>query len=114
MYDELPEFRKTKHEYAMKFINSVLMGPGGASMVRLEAFEDYHFRAIFKLSYFQLGQEADMPSKSQWNTLKKKMKRRNHSVFVFREYGVITCEESKPESAKNGSCLYIDFGFMYD
>jgi hypothetical protein len=113
MFDnELPEFRKTKHEYAMKFINSVLMGMGGASLVRLESFEDYHFRAIFKRSYFQLAEDADEPSKSQWNTLKKKMKRRNHSVFIFREYGTMACDQKTTSSQE--TCFYIDFGFLYD
>lgn len=113
MFDnELPEFRSTKYEYAMKFINNVLMGAGGISMVRLESFEDNHFRAIFKRSYFQLAEGVDEPSKSQWNTLKKKMKRRNHSVFIFRNYGSIACGGKSTDSDE--ICYYIDFGFLYD
>ena len=111
MYNDLPEFRKTKYSYAMTYINGVLSGTGGASLIRLEEFDDHHFRVIFDLNYFQLADGAEMPSKSQWNTLKKKMKRRNRSIFVFREYGAINC----PENVKNSEqvCLYIDFGFMY-
>lgn len=112
MNNDLPEFRKTKYSYAMTYINGVLMGGDGASLVRLEEFDDKHFRAVFKVSYFQLAEDADLPSKSQWNTFKKKMKRRNHSVFVFREYGSIDC--GKTNTTVQQACLYIDFGFMYD
>lgn len=112
MFNELPEFRKTKYNYAMTFINSVLMGGDGASLVSLEEFDDFHFRVVFKISYFQLADGIDEPSKSQWNTFKKKMKRRNHSVFVFREYGVIDC--GKTNKPINEPCVYIDFGFLYD
>ena len=112
MFNDLPEFRKTKHAYAMTYINGVLMGGDGISLVKLEEFEDNHFRAIFKVAYFQLPEGVDMPSKSQWNTFKKKMKRRNHSVFVFREYGVTDC--GKTDKTGQEPCLYIDFGFLYD
>jgi hypothetical protein len=112
MISDLPEFRKTKYSYAMTYINGVLTGGVGASLVRLEEFDDNHFRVVFKISYFQLAKDVDLPSKSQWNTFKKKMKRRNHSVFVFREYGSIDCDENN--KATQQSCLYIDFGFMYD
>lgn len=112
MNSELPEFRKTQYTYAMKFINSVLSGAGGASLIRLESFEDNHFRAIFTPRYFQLAPDSSQPSKSQWNTLKKKMKRRNHSVFIFREYGAIDCQTKNRKT--NDKCLYIDFGFLYD
>lgn len=108
----LPEFRKTKYEYAMKFVNSVFMGAGGASLVRLETFEDNHFRAIFRPSYFQTSEDTTIPSKSQWNTLKKKMKRRNHAIFIFRKYGTINCGGSKPSATE--TCLYMDFAFLYD
>ena len=109
MYKDLPDFRKVKRSYAAAFINGVLLGAGGASLVRLIPFEDNHFRAIFKASYFQLAAGVDAPSKSQWNTLKKKMKRRDRLVFVYREYGQAACDES----AASG-CLYVDFGFLYD
>jgi len=109
--DDLPEFKKVKTSYAQQFINGVLVGAGGGSLIKLEVFEDNHFRAIFKQSYFQLAKDNDMPSKSQWNTLKKKIKRRNHSVFVFREYGQIACGEEMPDSVV---CLYLDFGFLYE
>lgn len=108
MSSELPDFRKVKRSYAAAFINGILLGAGGASLVRLIAFDDNHFRAVFKPSYFQLAADADSPSKSQWNTLKKKMKRRDRSVFVYRQYGRTACHDSQAAPA----CLYLDFGFM--
>ncbi len=108
--DELPEFRKVKKTHVIKLVNSLLIGASGASLVSLEDFEDNHFRMIFKLSYFQLADGNDMPSKSQWNTFKKKIKRRDHSIFVFREYGKIDCGSKGLESEM---CLYLDFGFLY-
>lgn len=113
--DELPEFRKVKHSYVTQLINGIFIGAGGASFVKLETFDDNHFRVIFRLSYFQLAEGNDMPSKSQWNTLKKRIKRRNHSIFVFREYGEIDCKPSqKSEDKTSETCLYLDFGFLYD
>lgn len=109
MHSDLPDFRRVKKTYAAALMNNVLLGAGGPSLVRLIEFEDHHFRAIFKPSYFQLAQGADSPSKSQWNTLKKKMKRRNRSVFIYREYGQIACHDSDSRQA----CLYLDFGFLY-
>ncbi len=112
MHSELPDFRRVSKTYAATFINSVLSGAGGASLLRLIEFEDHHFRAIFKVSYFQLAEAAGSPSKSQWNTLKKKMKRRNRSVFIYRQYGQIACDESERGESKP-ACLYLDFGFLY-
>ena len=55
--DELPEFRAVKESYAQQFINGVLIGVGGASLVKLISFDDNHFRvAVFKMSYFQLAE----------------------------------------------------------
>ena len=111
MYDdELPEFKKMKMPFVTKFINGALVGASGASFVSLEEFDDNHFRVIFKTSYFQLAEGNEEPSKSQWNTLKKKIKRRDRSVFIFREYGQIECVQS---SSKSDRCFYLDFGFMY-
>ena len=107
MRGELPAFRKVKKSYAAAFINGVLSSPRGASLLRLIEFDDHHFRAVFKASYFQLAEGASAPSKSQWNTLRKKIKRRNRRVFVYRESGAIACDD-----APEGGCLYLDFGFF--
>ena len=113
MSTELPHFRKVKRSYAASMIHSALSGPGGSALLQLIDFDDHHFRAVFHLRYFQLAPGKDMPSKSQWNTLKKRLKRRDRSIFVFRQYGKADC----PSSAKAlpaGVCLYIDFGFLLD
>jgi len=109
--EELPEFKPVKEAYVRQFIHGVLVGVGGASLVKLTSYDDNHFRAVFKMSYFQLAEGSEMPSKSQWNTLKKKIKRRNHSVFIFRDYGQINCSED--DIAELSQCLYLDFGFLY-
>ncbi len=113
MNNELPHFRKVKRSYAASIIHSALSGPAGSALLELIEYEDHHFRAIFSLKYFQLHDGAHLPSKSQWNTLKKKLKRRNRTIFVFREYGQIDC--GKPGDSRTGqSCLYLDFGFLWD
>ena len=111
MSKDLPQFRKVKRSYAASFIHQALSGPRGAALLQLIEFDDHHFRAVFDLSYFQLAEGKRMPSKSQWNSLKKRLKRRDRSIFIFREYGVIDCEaHGKRLAAK--TCLYLDFGFL--
>lgn len=113
-YDDVPEFRKVKLPIVTTYINRILNSGGGLSLLKLVEFEDNHYRAIFRASYFALADEETEPSKSQWNTLKKKMKRHDRTVFVFREYGKVNCAELGDSSARNieEDCLYIDFGFM--
>ncbi len=109
MRAELPPFRKVNRGYASRIIHSVLTGARGPALLRLIEYDDHHFRAIFAASYFQLAADRSAPSKSQWNTLKKKLKRRNRSIFVFRRYGEIDCSQVK---LKGQVCLYLDFGFL--
>ena len=113
MHRELPRFRKVKHQYAASLINAVLTGAQGASLSRLIEYNDHHFRVIFRQRYFQLSAGAASPSKSQWNTLKKKLKRRNRLIFVFREYGSCDCENA-PGGITGKECFYLDFGFMFN
>ena len=111
MREELPKFQKVRHRFAAEFINGVMSGPRGASLLKLIEYDDHHYRAVFRQSYFELHDGAETPSKSQWNTLKKKLKRRDRRVFVFREYGPIDC--SIHTSARSDQvCLYLDFGFL--
>ena len=113
MRKELPRFRKVKRRYAASIVHSALSGPQGSALLTLLEFEDRHFRAIFDISYFQLAEGKDMPSKSQWNSLKKRLKRRDRSLFIFRQYGRLDCgDQAKTSSAD--TCLYIDFGFLWD
>ena len=110
MSAELPEFRKVNRSYASRFINDTLSGPRGSALRQFIEFDDCHYRVVFAANYFQLQEDQDQPSKSQWNTLKKKLKRRNRSIFVFRKHGEIAC--GKRQSGEQ--CLYLDFGFMLD
>lgn len=113
MQQDLPVFRKVPRRYAARFINEALSSPRGASLLDLIEFEDHHFRVIFRVDYFQLSVDASAPSKSQWSTLRKKLKRRNRSVFVFRESGQLECPQSVAVDGQQ-ICLYLDFGFMND
>jgi hypothetical protein len=100
---DLPRFQKrskqTAQDYAARVFNHGDR-PEDTTLKELIAFEDGHFRAIFRRDYFTLPEGQTEPSKSQWNTLKKRMRRMNRRVFVFKEYG--TSEED----------FYIDFGFF--
>ena len=112
MKNELPPFRRVKRAYAASLIHSVLAGPGGPALLKLQEFDDGHFRAVFSISYFQLAPAKARPSKSQWNTLKKRLKRRDRTIFVFRKYGEIDCRAK--QARRNDTCLYLDFGFLPD
>ncbi len=111
MRNELPAFRKVRRRYAASIVHNALSGPKGSALLQLIEYDDHHFRALFDLAYFQLAPGSSLPSKSQWNTLKKKLKRRERSIFIFREYGTIDCRERNITPAA-GACLYLDFGFL--
>lgn len=83
MTSELPEFRKVKRSYAAALVHGALTGPHGSSLLQLIEFEDHHFRAVFDLKQFQLAEGQQLPSKSQWNSLKKRLKRRDRSIFCI-------------------------------
>lgn len=113
MHNDLPRFRKVKRSYAASLVHSALSGPQGSALLQLLEYDDRHFRAVFDISYFQLAEGKNMPSKSQWNSLKKRLKRRDRSLFIFRQYGRLDCDaRGKAPSAL--ICLYIDFGFLWD
>ena len=110
MSSGLPEFRRVKPHVARRLAHSALTGRQGACLLKLVAYDDGRFRAIFRASYFSLQGDSDAPSRSQWNTLKKRFKRRNRSVFIFREYGAL--DPCPAEIQTDDACLYLDFGFM--
>ena len=111
MSKDLPPFRKVKRSYAASLVQQALSGPRGLALLQIVEFEDHHFRAVFDLNHFQLAPGKTLPSKSQWNTLKKRLKRRDHSIFIFREYGQIDCD-AHGKRLRAQTCLYIDFGFL--
>lgn len=113
MRSDLPEFRKVKRRYAASIIHSALSGPQGSALLQLLEFDDHHFRAVFDASCFQLAEGKTMPSKSQWNSLKKRLKRRDRTIFIFRQYGPIDCND-KGKTRPATICLYIDFGFRWN
>lgn len=69
--------------------------------VTLVEGENNAYRVLFDSGYFVLPEGQEHPSKSQWNTLKKKFKRHNPRIFVFKDYGYTL----------DGLC-FLDFGFF--
>ncbi len=100
---DLPQFKRLSVEKAQSYIQDVLGHGDETPFLHLHAFDDGHFRVIFAPRYFVLADDATAPTKSQWNTLKKRMKRVDKHVFVFKEHG----------QTPDGN-LYLDFGFFTD
>ena len=101
---DLPEFDiKAAKRYAVPFAKKIF----GELLKQLIVEEDGHCRAIFDKTYFVLHEDATEPTKSQWSSLKKKMKRHNHKIFLFKQTGETTCNEDADES-----CYFIDFGYF--
>ena len=102
---DLPKFKAYKHEDVIIFITRVLSHPNKSEETffqRLIEYEDGHYAAEFSLSYFVA---TDKPTKSQWTSLKKKMRRHNKKIFVFKEYRLVICGDSL-------QCGYVEFGFF--
>jgi len=105
----LPEFRPRPRERVQRFAQDVLtdyQDPPVSHFRELVSYPDGHFRVMFDPGYFVLLAEQAAPSKSQWNNLKKKFKRHDPLVFIFKDHGEVTCGEAK------ATCFYIDFGFL--
>jgi hypothetical protein len=104
---ELPKFQRRQFDEVHKFIAQLLTNPNYSihtCLVELQTFDDGHFRALFKPEYFVLEAEQHSPTKSQWNTFKKRLKRHNPAIFVFKEHGAIEHQGQQ--------CYYVDFGFL--
>jgi hypothetical protein len=112
--DELPDFAPRKLHMVMPYITKVLASPSGSALLKLIPYEDGHYRAIFKSTYFALQPDATEPTKSQWSTLKKKMKRHDGRTFIFKAHGEIDCAAAAGNVGANRDyvCLYVDFGFF--
>lgn len=107
---DLPEFKPRARPLVEQFAASVLIPrqqPDETALRRLIAYDDGHYRAVFDRSYFVLADDQAQPTKSQWNSLKKKMKRYDRQVFIFKAHGETSCQEDSDEP-----CYYIDFGFF--
>ena len=99
--ENLPHLSKPPAPYVERYLQQVFAD----HFVAVEELEDHLYRAVFALDYFQRDEPSTetAPSKSQWNTLKKRMKRINHGVFTSREHGIL--EEQ---------IGYVVFGFLRD
>jgi hypothetical protein len=101
---DLPEFKTQHREFVIDFLRQVFTHPNQeeSHFVRLVEHKDGHYSAVFSLSYFA---SAETPTKSQWNSLKKKLKRHDKRIFVFKEHSVIDCDAP-------AGCGSLDFGFF--
>lgn len=61
---------------------------------------DGSYRVLFSPSYFILQEGHTTPTKSQWATLKKKLKRHDNRIFVFKDVGTIDNQ------------YFLDFGYF--
>lgn len=68
--------------------------------VSVEKKESNLFRVFFDPTYFVIQPDRTEPSKSQWNTLKKHIKRLNSSVFVSKFHGL------------QNNRYFVDIGFF--
>ena len=104
---DLPAFRARSRENVIVYITRMLTNEHHAEESQyhdLIAYPDGHYRVLFNPQFFVIAEGQDQPSKSQWNSLKKKMKRHDDQVFVFKDYG---------EIQDNGErYYYLDFGFL--
>lgn len=102
MSNDLPTFRKTPIHQAENYAKRVF---GEAFVAVIPQPGDY-FQGVFASSYFVLQAGNTEPSKSQWNTLKKRMKRVNATVFTLKTHGEV--------SYRGATHYYMAFGFLSD
>lgn len=104
MTHPLPQFARYDRDKVLKFAQQIFVRTSTSDdsfLVDLIEFQDGHYRAIFKAEYFVLAAHETEPTKSQWNTLKKKLKRHDPRIFIFKEHGY-----------KDEQHCYLDFGFF--
>lgn len=104
---DLPQFAPRKLEAVEALMSRAFINERIAPTTTLKkviAYDDGHYRALFTRAYFALADGENEPSKSQWNTLKKHLKRIEPRLFIFKEHGTAEYDGQ--------TCLYIDFGFF--
>lgn len=104
---DLPTLKVRPRDQVMTLVQRVLMLDSHSDhsyLHELVAYDDGHYRVLFDPAYFVLQTGQTEPSKSQWSSLKKKLKRHDPSVFVFKEHG--------KQVIKGKSYAYLDFGFF--
>lgn len=101
---DLPEFKTQGRERVTAFLTQLLTHPNQpqSHFVRLVEHEDGHYGVVFSLSYFA---PTEPPTKSQWNSLKKKLKRHDKRIFVFKDHSLVECEAP-------AGCGALEFGFF--
>ena len=110
--DGLPEFQPRPYDIVYDSMMTAFSRSNDADdtfLVDLLTYDDHHFRAVFQVDYF-LHDDREQPSKSQWSTLKKRIKRMYPFVFVFKDTGYLPCSDNETDS----SCCFLDFGFLDD
>ncbi len=103
---DLPPFERRNRDEVFAFVAPLLINEQRAEtsqMIDLVEYDDGHYRVLFKPDYFVLSAEQTEPTKSQWNSLKKKLKRHEATVFVFKEYGKVGTKDLQ---------YYLDIGFL--
>lgn len=105
---DLPEFKRLNRDFVTSLAAQLLTRPEQPEQTylrRLAEYDDGHYGAVFSLAYF-VG--TDEPTKSQWSSLKKRLKRHDRRVFVFKEHSLVPCE-----TAGDGErCGCLEFGFF--
>src|SRR5258706_11870336 len=104
---DLPPFKKRNRDDVLDYIKSMLINErsGQEALIDLHDYNDGHYRAVFDPGYFTLQEGQTEPTKSQWNSLKKKMKRHESTIFVFKEHGQVGTGDKR---------YYLDFGLLPD
>jgi hypothetical protein len=104
---DLPPFKKRNRDDVLAYIKDMLVNErsGQEALIDLIDYQDGHYRAVFDPRYFTLQEGQTEPTKSQWNSLKKKLKRHESTVFVFKDHGEVGTESKR---------YYLDFGFLPD
>ncbi len=106
----LPTFKPRHLDRVQRFVAQMLTNeyqiPPEMHLREVIAYPDGYYRALFSPAYFILTEGQTEPSKSQWNTLKKKFKRHDPLIFIFKDYGESPCGEV------GETCVYLDFGFL--
>lgn len=105
---DLPAFQQPPFTFVQDYATRVLTHPGSEETYLRDVLPHTagYYRAVFDPAYFVLAAGRTAPSKSQWNTLKKKMKRHHRGVFVFKAHG------SADHAGEQ--CYFVDFGFFAD
>lgn len=107
---ELPKFKREGRQMVERLLTQVFTHPNEPEVSyfrRLVTYDDGHYGVVFSLDYFV---DTDVPSKSQWNTVKKKLKRHDTRIFVFKEHQIVACEDAGAKKR----CGQIEFGFFVE